>query len=211
MMLLKQSYYTKKVQEGMAKGKLLLMRKKPQKSEHGKELQEDNKLLPDITKGECKLLLQLARHRPQESFPKNPSMQQVSPIPQVFDKFPLKPQVFDKFPQDPKCAASFPKSPSARRDFQRSQKKIPKNQSALQVFQRSENSTMGQAGLRGGLLLAECYPLPERLKSHCESVALADELIQTKPRHGHLNTPELQIGPAVQSRQTSKTSSRPST
>ena len=46
----------KKVQEGMAKGKLLLMRKKPKKSKQG------NELLPDITKGRCKLLLQLARH-----------------------------------------------------------------------------------------------------------------------------------------------------
>ena len=34
-----------------------------------------------------------------------------------------------------------------------------------------------------------------------ESVELADELTQTKPRQGHLNTPELPIGPAVGDRQ----------
>ena len=42
------------------------------------------------------------------------------------------------------------------------------------------------------------------LKSHCESVALADELIKTTPRRGHLNTPELPIGPAVRDRQSSE-------
>ena len=60
--------------------------------------------------------------KPQESFPKNaisfpkkPSVQWVSPIPQVINNFHQK----------PKCAPSFPKTPSARWVSPRSQESFP--------------------------------------------------------------------------------------